>query len=269
VNSGLPPEEGPAEPFSITFTAAGTYDLVCLVHPHMNGTVTVLPAGSSAPSTQEELNAMSMSERDDLVAQAEALLVAEEIGFAKRADGTREYTFLAGLHEDKVEYLRFVPAPKFNIHVGDTVVWDFAKTEAPHTVTFTSGEREAPEFLLVEPQEAGPPNLVINPEAAAPAGGNVYSGTGFFNSGLLFGADGPPGLPTSYALTFDKAGSYEYICLIHTPFMTGTIDVSPILPPGVGGFIVTPLIGSLVGATGLVSLLGGAYLLRRRTRNLP
>ena len=35
VNSGLPPEEGPAEPFSLTFTEASTYDLVCLVHPHM------------------------------------------------------------------------------------------------------------------------------------------------------------------------------------------------------------------------------------------
>ena len=266
VNSGLPPEEGPAEPFSLTFTAAGTYDLVCLVHPHMDGTVTVLGAGSSAPSTQEELDAMSISERDVLVAQAEALLVEQEIGLAERPDGTREYTFLAGLHEDKVEYLRFVPGRKF-IDVGDTVVWDFAKTEAPHTVTFTSGG-EAPEFVLVEPQAAGPPNLVVNPEAATPAGGNVYSGTGFFNSGLLFGPEGPPGLPTSYALTFNKAGSYDYVCLIHTPIMTGTIYVGLVLP-NVGGFAVTPLIGSLVGATGLMFLLGGAYLVRRSVRTSP
>ena len=223
VNSGFPPDdaEGPV-PFSITFSAAGTFELVCLVHPHMKGNVTVLSAGSAAPSSQAAVTARGQGELADLVGQAEALLAAEEVGTTQRGDN-KEYTLLSGLDEGKVEYLRFVPQSSLSINVGDTVTWDWGRTGAPHTVTFLSGA-EAPPGIVPEPQAGGPPILLINPEVAAPSGGSAYSGTGVFSSGLLLGPNGPPGVPTTYSLTFNEPGSHKYLCMLH-PFMTGTITV--------------------------------------------
>jgi len=60
---------------------------------------------------------------------------------------------------------------------------------------------------------------VIQPAATAfPSGGPSYDGTGFVNSGLLEGKG------KTFALTFTKAGSYGYFCLLH-PGMVGQVVV--------------------------------------------
>ena len=44
LNSGDPPQHGiPAGPhcFTVTFPAAGTFAYICMVHPEMQGTITV------------------------------------------------------------------------------------------------------------------------------------------------------------------------------------------------------------------------------------
>jgi plastocyanin len=49
VNSGLlflRARNGPPE-YRLTFTRPGTYEYACLIHPHMEGTITVLPRGAS------------------------------------------------------------------------------------------------------------------------------------------------------------------------------------------------------------------------------
>ena len=58
-----------------------------------------------------------------------------------------------------------------------------------------------------------------------------YTFTGdesYVNSGWMFPErQAPPGAPpiSSFTLTFEKAGTYNYICIIH-PWMTGTIMVN-------------------------------------------
>ena len=76
----------------------------------------------------------------------------------------------------------------------------------PHTVTFLASGQAAPQYLF-----------------SPPAGGNTYSGSGYFNSGPIIGAPAP-GFVQSYTLNFDQPGTYTYICLFH-PFMTGTVNV--------------------------------------------
>jgi plastocyanin len=89
------------------------------------------------------------------------------------------------------------------IHVGDTIAWtQFGPNEA-HTITF------------------GQPPKQSNP--TLPAGGPIYAGSGYFSSGFMF-----PG--KSYQLTFSKAGTYHYICLLHSILnMKGTVVVQPVV----------------------------------------
>jgi plastocyanin len=110
------------------------------------------------------------------------------------------------------------------INVGDTVEWEQDDPETPHTVTFP-GDGAAPEFILVEGQ---PPQvkLIVNPVALAPAGGSIYSGTVLANSGFMPGVDSPQPGPRTYALTFDKPGTYNYLCVIHGSIgMVGSVTV--------------------------------------------
>jgi plastocyanin len=97
-----------------------------------------------------------------------------------------------------------------SIDVGDTVKWT-VKTAEFHTITFLSGQPQPP---FITP---GPPPA-INPQAAAPAGGSIYSGSGYFNSGILLQNQ-------TYSLTFAAPGDYPFVCLIH-PDMLGTIHVA-------------------------------------------
>jgi plastocyanin len=108
----------------------------------------------------------------------------------------------AGTADAAVTGMAFYPAV-ITIDVGDSITWT-AMGDA-HTVAFLSGAPQPPP---------------ISPEAGMPAGGSMYDGTGFFNSGTL-----PPG--NSYTLTFTKAGTFPYVCLFHPPHMVGTVVVQP------------------------------------------
>ena len=169
-------------------------------------------------------------------------------GLADEARAATTWTARAGefVPPEALEIQTFLPSD-ITVVEGDTIDWNIIGL---HTVT----------------QPAGPPNLVFNPEILAPSGGDTYSGSGFFNSGLLLGREGPPGAPTSYSLKFDAPGTFDYICLVHGPLMTGTITVSAGLP-SVGGFAPTPLMGVFAGLIGLGMVAGGGLLVARRIRS--
>ena len=63
-----------------------------------------------------------------------------------------------------------------------------------------------------------------------PAGPAVFNGTnhgnGFINTGVMDSEDASP-FPSSAQITFTKPGTYKYICIMHGPFMAGTLTVTP------------------------------------------
>ncbi|HEY8490743.1 MAG TPA: plastocyanin/azurin family copper-binding protein [Dehalococcoidia bacterium] len=106
----------------------------------------------------------------------------------------------------------FLPREIF-INVGDTVTWTVGSGEF-HTVTFLSGGPRPP--LVIPAPDGG---VQFNPVAVSPAGGPMYNGTGFVNSGLLFQGQ-------TFSLTFTAPGDFTYVCLIHG-LMTATVHVRP------------------------------------------
>ena len=276
-NSGAPfnPDTLPRK-VPVKFTRPGVYQVVCLIHPDMQATVTVLQEGFAAPETQEELDARAERERTSLIAHAENLFAAsQEVDRKRRADLTMEHRLKTGIFQDDVEYARYFP-DSIEVSAGDTVTWDWVSGgDTPHTVTFLSGA-EAPEYLLVEHKVFAdgslnvrdPPTIALNAEVFEPSGGDTYSGSGVFNSGVLFGELGPPGRPTTYSLRFDTPGAYTYQCLMHGPVMSGTIMVTgpppaPLLP-SVGDSSVPAIIVLLAGASAMLAVGGGALAIRWR-----
>jgi plastocyanin len=86
------------------------------------------------------------------------------------------------------------------IDAGDSITWNVQASD--HTIS----------FLL--------PGQSPFTAPTTPAGGSTEDGSAFTSSGIL-------GAGQSYTLTFPKAGTYAYNCLLHPPEMVGQVIVQP------------------------------------------
>lgn len=119
--------------------------------------------------------------------------------------------------------LSFDFLPKnLTIKAGDTVIWEAVDA---HTITLIPAP-PPPEIFIVKPQADAYPLLIRNPQVFRPTKpAAVYDPAQHFNSAPI-GQTTRNG--TSWALTFDTPGVYEYICALHHELgMKGTITVVP------------------------------------------
>jgi plastocyanin len=218
VNSGVPPQFPKPMSYSLTFPKAGTYPYVCTIHgPGMGGTVNVRERASSTPAA---VLRQARAEQAATIKAGVAALAALKV----ERKGTTVTVPMIGDLKRGYTLLRFAPAP-ITVARGTTVTWTMRDPFEIHTITFTSGQKP-PRVEIPEPQAQGPPKLLVNPKAAAPTMTKTYAGTGYVNSGILFPPGVPGNPPTSYSLTFTRAGRYEYWCVVHVPEgMKGTIIV--------------------------------------------
>lgn len=208
----------------------GTYRYYCNLHGASMAGKIVVTEGDEIPS-QADVDAKGEEERDALVAKLRPAYETAKAGKAAFPGN------LAGLGAPDVQTAlvnEFVPAA-IKAKVGEKVTWTIF---GPHTISFGA------------PGDAGPPILTVAGDGAvhliekgvAPAGGpgapqgpppegqqgprvvdaGTYDGSGFKSSGLIISF--PPNL-VGYAVTFTKAGTYAYTCLIH-PRMGGSIEVA-------------------------------------------
>jgi plastocyanin len=151
----------------------------------MKGKVKVQAAGTAYPKTQEQIDAEAAKH---LAADMELALKAGQkagnVVALPGPNGTTRYEIKMGNGDGNIALMRFI-STNLTIHAGDSVDWTKGDVETPHTITFLSGGEE-PELVLVEPQQRGPAKFVLNPMVLAPAGGKVYSGKGYCNSGFIF-----------------------------------------------------------------------------------
>ena len=232
VNSGelSPKPRGPGTPapetFSVTFTKPGAYTYYCLFHrPHMVGTIEVVPASATDVPDQAQINARAKAEMAHLLALIEK--AKEHVKAARSQPGPNGTTFWfvrSGAYQlQSGEHLglSFDFLPKnLTIKAGDTVIWESVQG---HTITFIPAP-PAPAVFIVKAQADAYPLLIRNPKVwqrANPAG--VYDPAQHFNSAPI-GQTTQGG--TTWALTFDKPGVYEYICAFHVEMgMKATITV--------------------------------------------
>lgn len=225
VSSGTPqgdPME--AQPYALTFSKPGVYAYLCTIHPGMNGTVEVLPAGGALAETPAQAAARGQDQYNGLVASLrdEVKAIQSASGSSTGRAGVQTVTAGVGTGGGPgsagiASLLSFINST-VTVRRGDLVAFTNADPAEIHTVTFTSGAMP-PDFVNVQPQPAGPPMLSISANVAGPAGGGTYTGQGYVNSGIL-------GPGQSFVLAFDApAGVYDYLCVIHAN-MSGRIIVT-------------------------------------------
>jgi plastocyanin len=223
VSSGViaPSEDGKPGKVTYTFPKAGTYKLVCAIHPGMALTVVVKPKSAAIPGAKA---VAGQAAKETSVAWAAATRLAKT-----KVPANTVYAGVGG----KSTLLAFLPA-KLTVKVGTTVKFVNRSSSEPHNIAF------GPAGYLTDfmkstdlvPQGPGAPNqlspaLVYGTEAG---GKYVYDGlnhgNGFLATPLLDTLPGTP-LADKAEVTFTKPGHYKYICLLHGSHMAGEIIVTP------------------------------------------
>ena len=210
--------------FSLTFTKPGVYRYACALHSHMHGTVEVLPANAKDVPSQADIDKQAKAEIEHLSALIDkGKALAKNVRSEPGPNGSTFWFVRAGVFDRSAELggILFDFAPKeLTVKAGDTVIW---QATDPHTITFNPAP-PPPVLFTVKAQAEGRPFLIRNGQVWRPAKpGSMYDPAQYFNSAPI-GIISPLG--TSWALTFDKPGVYEYICALHHPMgMKGTITV--------------------------------------------
>jgi len=210
----------PANPpsFDVTFAKAGTYDVFCFIHPLMHSAVKVVDDGSPVQSqvdNQHSLDARGAANYVSALADLKAVaagITNAGAAVASKPGGAKQYTFTVGGATQYGDAMQFFPAAG-KVNEGDSIVFKNT-TFTPHTVTF--GE---------EPH--GDPF-----ETPGDKSGQSFSG-GNLNSGIIAVDQENPNRPTSFEVTFSKAGTYNYMCMLHDPQgMVGSVTVASRTAPG-------------------------------------
>jgi len=231
-SSGVFPAQGPTKPgkYTLKFAKPGTYRVVCLIHPGMQQTVTVLKKRAKGADSPAKV-------RSRIVKQTTALYRNAR----KAANATVPAdTVYVGNESKKASLLAFLPETR-TVSAGTTVTFlNHSPTEVHNMTWGPSGPGEYVTTFQAAadqlPTGPGAPNqfpapFIYGTEAPDASGVFTYSGNeygnGFFWSQLLDDQPGDPpaGLPGSMRIRFDTPGTYSYFCAIHGKDMSGTIVV--------------------------------------------
>jgi plastocyanin len=210
-NSGLP--LGRPKPYRLKFTKTGTFSYVCVVHPGMKAKVRVVSRGRRIPSRRADSRTAARQFGADV-----ALIKRQN-----RSAGPSGNVVTGGNDRGAATLFKMFPARK-TVPVGTPVTFLMDAPREVHTFTFgpDAYRREViREFESGLPRFSARASLPSDPPPLLPPYDGTNHGNGFLNTGLLDEIPASP-LPSSATITFSRAGTYEYECMIH-PGMKGTI----------------------------------------------
>jgi len=226
VNSGVLAPGGPKQKFAtitFTFPKAGSYRLICAVHPGMKSDVAVKAAGTKVPLSPTQVKAKILTE------QAAGWTAAKKLAASAKPAANTVYQGVGGL----VAILAYFPST-IKVKAGTTINFPNRSPTEVHNVAF--GPRKWIDAFQKKndlfPMGPGGKNQVTPffPYGSEAKGKYVYDGAnhgnGFLATPLTAGSPLVP-LPKASKVTFTKAGTFKYFCLIHGVDMSGTVIVTP------------------------------------------
>jgi plastocyanin len=207
------------EIYTVTFTTAGNYKLVCLVHENMTATINVLASSAALPHNQDFYDKEAQREKDALLSDEGDH--GDHNGAKNAVTAGNGQVVATGGGSETVSHMRFMD-DKAEIRAGDTLEWTNEDPVTPHTITFG-----------VEPLDPMPPSGNVTTDADGARHATINSTSDNVHSGFIVA--GPqerlftnqlPLPVTRFRVTFTHSGVYPYKCALHDNLgMTGTVKV--------------------------------------------
>jgi plastocyanin len=217
---------------------------VCLLHPEMTLKINVVPSGQPT-STQAEIDSYLETQGG---ADADAALDKHKELSKKHVKKNGKWQAWNGFDGDGYALIAMYPR-RLEIKKGQRVEWNFNLLHEPHTVTFPKDKardffrQDSPPYCDPDgddgpgpdnPAETQDPPFCLDPlqvefdlqaKSVNPYGDGKFRSRDYESSGFR----GPQiGNIDSYTLKFTKKSDskgYKYMCMIHGPFQSGTVEV--------------------------------------------
>jgi plastocyanin len=194
-----------------TVSSATTVNFICLVHPGMQGAVTVVPDAQAASLPADVAAAGATQAQADTTEALNGEAAVPAPTTTTNPDGTHTVTATAGAGTAHTEILEMLPR---SLHVapGDTVKWTTLTQRDIHTVTFPVG----PASSSVDPFNSPPVcESASGPDPVAPGlnGPPPFGCAGLAAVELPFfaAAAGPTAiLPTGYRMAASDGGVFGF-----------------------------------------------------------
>ena len=224
---------GPA-PLSVTFSTAGTFRLVCEVHPFMGGTVKVVDADAEMRPFAKQVKKGAQQLRKDAkrAQKADRDLARNKRHGDNRKHGrhgdqqnkARKAVVHAGAGTKRWSLLRFYPG-ETTVRAGDSVTWKWTGFNEVHTVSFAPDDVLAAlaTSLFNGPSIDPVGGLPTEAPGAPPVHSDTVHGNGLLGSGIV--SDPGTGPPNTWTVQFATPGTFNYVCLIHDG-MAGVVHVT-------------------------------------------
>jgi plastocyanin len=234
VNSGLVTNIGTT--YTVLFSKAGNYTLLCLLHSNQSGLIHVLDKSESLPHDQDFYDQQAAAEQ-------RALLFDRDGGLGRKFredspqhshgsnNNAHQHMVVSGAGElvatpggaQSASVMRF-SQPDITVHVGETVEWASSDVSG-HSVTF--GDEEGitpltPRTASIGTDSDGVPHAFISSPSD-----NLHSGRLAPAPQERTNLASVAGV-TRYRVTFTAPGTYPYVCAFHDDLgMKGTVTVLP------------------------------------------
>ena len=227
--------------YQVIFPKAGNYEIVCLVHGQMFGTIHVLDPTLPLPHNQAYYDKLAKQQLQALLEDADlrqqhaqhqhsiANMFSTRVSprTAAVTAGVGEIAATAGGQQSS-SLVRFIDG-NVTIHAGDTVEWTNLDPEIGHTITF--GAIPQDQF-----DPSCSPDCVVSTDPDGALHATITSTEQNVHSGLIAALledepgvpQGPVAPPTRFRITFTTPGTYPYVCAFHDNLgMKGTVIVLP------------------------------------------
>jgi len=227
--------------YEVIFPKAGNYEIVCLVHGQMFGTIHVLDPNLPLPYDQAAYDQQAKEQLKALLEDADRHqrhaehqhsigdMFSARVGSHKKSvsAGGGEIAATAG-GQQSFSLVRFINGT-VTIRAGETVEWSNLDPEIGHTITFGTVPQD-----LIDPSCS--PNCVVSTDPDGALHATITSTQQNVHSGLIAALledepgvpQGPVAPPTRIRITFTTPGTYPYVCAFHDNLgMDGQITVLP------------------------------------------
>jgi plastocyanin len=227
--------------YQVVFPKPGNFEIVCLVHAQMFGTIHVLDPTLPLPFDQASYDEQAKEQLKALLEDADrhrhhaehqhsmADMVSAKVNSHTRSvtAGVGEIAATAG-GQQSLSVVRFFNGT-VTIHAGDSVEWTNLDPEIGHTITFGAVPQDQ-----IDPSCS--PNCAVSTDPDGALHATITSTQQNVHSGLVAALledepgfpQGPVAPPTRFRVTFTAPGTYPYVCAFHDNLgMDGQVIVLP------------------------------------------